>query len=100
MAIFSRLDLLTRAINEYYDVSVTDKKRDFLTIEARYMFIHIALSPDFHLTVPQLTKALGLSRSAIMRAKAKWRWLSKNDRYFKSRKLDVLNLLSKIKFEG
>lgn len=90
---FQHLENLTCIVNNYYECDIKSKKRDFVTLEARDMFIHIASSSKFNYPVQAIAQNLGLSKSAIIRARNRAFWLSRNDKFFKERRNCVFNAI-------
>lgn len=88
LTIFQHLENLVTIINEFYGCDIKSKKRDFITLEARDMYINIATS----LTYPSkvVGSIIGLSESAVARSKKRTLWLASNDKYFKSRHKSVM----------
>lgn len=87
-----KLISLENAINKYYDVDLKSKSRDFATLEARDMFIHIASYGNEQTTVSRLMTYLGKSEPAIKKSRSRGMWLSHNDKFFKLRLTDVKNI--------
>lgn len=92
-SIQQQIEDLVSLINNYYECNLKDKKRDFVTLEARDMFIHISSTGRIGLNWSIISKTLDMSKSAILRAKKRADWLSKNDKFFKSRLNDLNELI-------
>lgn len=94
----AQMKLLIDCINEYYGTDLTIKRRDFLTLEARDMFIYFVTTNNG--TISQLARVLNMSESAIKRSRARSKWQSGNDKFFKLRLADLKRIIEYKRFNG